>query len=439
MLEGLMKYNTQDGVPLRSGRSETLHYVDKTNKDSNDNDLTVTVVGRRLGSVGNPAKIVFGGDGKDDLVGSDLKIGDHLYGGAGDDTLNGKKGNDYLEGGAGTDTYLYSAGDGIDTILDTDGMGKIIYTVNGTGYELKGGKRANAADPNSSVWVSDDKKFTFVLSPPVNGSQELIILGPDSGEIRVKDFSTGELGIDLKGAPVLPKVVPPASTVTRTTTEPEFMFGSGLDDKIIGGGGLTIINGNYGNDAIYADSEITMSDFQKTSGDAGTGQRGAFIDAGPGRDTAFGGTGNDVILAGGGNDVILGGAGDDVLGGDVDLYPINYPSGVHNRFDWQVVASALDPFFVDSLFTGVGNAQGFEALYPGQYAAGDDLIWGGGGNDVIEGDAGDDVLYGEDGNDVIRGGEGRDFIYGGKGDDLLTGEEHGYAAARYCPLNIEVT
>jgi Ca2+-binding RTX toxin-like protein len=34
-------------------------------------------------------------------------------------------GNDYLEGGTGNDTYVYQTGDGLDTILDSDGQGRI--------------------------------------------------------------------------------------------------------------------------------------------------------------------------------------------------------------------------------------------------------------------------------------------------------------------------
>ena len=38
----------------------------------------------------------------------------------GDDYLEGGAGNDYLNGGAGNDTYVFSKGDGKDTIYDQD-------------------------------------------------------------------------------------------------------------------------------------------------------------------------------------------------------------------------------------------------------------------------------------------------------------------------------
>jgi Ca2+-binding RTX toxin-like protein len=52
---------------------------------------------------------------------------------------------------------------------------------------------------------------------------------------------------------------------------------------------------------------------------------------------------------------------------------------------------------------------------------GDDLVWGGTGNDVIKGKKGDDLLYGEAGDDVVCGGQGDDVVDGGAGNDLLRG------------------
>jgi hypothetical protein len=70
----------------------------------------------------------YGGDGDDSLAGSggaDALFGeagnDSLYGGFGDDLLSGGAGDDYLEAGAGDDTYLFSVGDGHDTINNAGG------------------------------------------------------------------------------------------------------------------------------------------------------------------------------------------------------------------------------------------------------------------------------------------------------------------------------
>ena len=79
-----------------------------------------------VGGIAND--LLYGDDGDDELrggAGNDLLYGgtgnDWLYGQAGDDTLVGGTGNDHLEGGEGNDTYIFSKGDGVDTIVDISG------------------------------------------------------------------------------------------------------------------------------------------------------------------------------------------------------------------------------------------------------------------------------------------------------------------------------
>ncbi len=94
------------------------------------------------------SNILFGGTSSDGLMGGSLW--DKLYGMDGNDNLTGGKGNDYLEGGKGADTYIYTSGDGTDTILDTDRLGQITYD----GITLNGGKQIG-----DKTYRSDDGKF----------------------------------------------------------------------------------------------------------------------------------------------------------------------------------------------------------------------------------------------------------------------------------------
>ena len=61
-------------------------------------------------------KIAFGNDEANTLAGTDNKLGDHLYGGGGADTLDGKGGNDGADGGQGNDTLTLSDSDAIDLV-----------------------------------------------------------------------------------------------------------------------------------------------------------------------------------------------------------------------------------------------------------------------------------------------------------------------------------
>lgn len=53
--------------------------------------------------------------------------------------------------------------------------------------------------------------------------------------------------------------------------------------------------------------------------------------------------------------------------------------------------------------------------------AGNDYMFGRGGDDVLSGNAGNDRLLGGNGDDILRGGAGNDMLVGDKGDDTLTG------------------
>jgi PAP2 superfamily/RTX calcium-binding nonapeptide repeat (4 copies) len=53
--------------------------------------------------------------------------------------------------------------------------------------------------------------------------------------------------------------------------------------------------------------------------------------------------------------------------------------------------------------------------------AGNDLLFGASGNDMMDGGSGDDFLHGGAGNDRLRGGDGNDYLFGGLGHDTLKG------------------
>lgn len=91
---------------------------DTINGDSGDDVIFGYDGDDRLnGSIGNDS--VHGGNGNDTLWGESGD--DRLSGGDGDDVLFGGQGTDYLVGGKGADTYVFSLGEGKDTIVDNVG------------------------------------------------------------------------------------------------------------------------------------------------------------------------------------------------------------------------------------------------------------------------------------------------------------------------------
>ena len=91
---------------------------DTINGDSGDDVIFGYDGDNRLnGGMGNDS--VHGGNGNDTLWGESGD--DRLNGGDGDDVLFGGQGTDYLVGGKGADTYVFSLGEGKDTIVDNVG------------------------------------------------------------------------------------------------------------------------------------------------------------------------------------------------------------------------------------------------------------------------------------------------------------------------------
>ncbi|TNC95241.1 MAG: hypothetical protein FD121_1427 [Gallionellaceae bacterium] len=380
----------------------------------------------------NRGAFMLGGTGADTLTGGAGT--DLLVGNAGDDLLQGGKGNDTLLGGTGNDTYQYTNGgtnqDGLDTILDSDGQGRIIID---NAPPLAGGAQFGDARVHRDA---SGHTYTDV------GRGTVI-----DGNIFVQNWQAGNLGLNMTGpaADALPPV-----TITGTAnadiidlgvtniTDDVIDAGAGQDyvmagygnDTIIGGAGNDALDGFGGNDRLYADNYISVADaITLGNTQAGTGLRGDALSGDDGNDTLAGSNGNDILSGGAGADLLIGGAGNDYIFGDTD-----WAAGTGDT--WGVVNNVL-----------VGGAGGIanwsgdnsDVIYAG---AGDDHVWGELGNDVILGEGGADLLVGGSGNDIILGGDNNDIIYGdladsanfaaapgndyldgGTGDDVIYGNE----------------
>ncbi|WP_421447906.1 calcium-binding protein [Ectopseudomonas khazarica] len=306
---------------------------------------------------------------------------DRLFGGTGNDLIQGLGDNDILNGNSGDDTL--EGGVGRDQLFGQDDNDLLI---GGSGGDvLNGGLGDDRLYADSQVSIESVRQQT-------------------QGSGQQGDWLSGGLGEDL-------------------------LVGDVGNDVLLGGGGKDTLFGGAGDDILAGDLDFTPGLFWAIE-ESGNVFRRVFhavsIDANNGKlansDFLFGGTGNDylagwdgddwlsgdadhdTLVGGSGNDLLFGGDGNDYLTGDYGYLP---------------TADVIGPFSAvpgnDTLDGGAGD----DWL---QGDGGDDLLIGGSGNDTLRGDG--DYLAGvEHGNDQLEGGLGDDLLFGGGGDDVLDGGE----------------
>ena len=375
-------------------------------------------------------QVVFGSSDSETLTGGTES--DFLYGGAGDDTLTGHAGDDYLEGGKGADSYLYNTGDGLDTIFDEDGSGRILYD----GAALSGEKNSIG-----DGLYTDAENRLYRFNDSGDGTGSLLI----NNTILIRRFDSNAenfLGISLAGNRIDDAIA--ADTAISGTSGDD--TGSALDggngsdhieglggndrargfigaDLIEGGAGDDILEGGPGDDVLHGGVAGDVDQIVDSSGQQ-AGTTHDWLSGDEGDDQLYGSGGADVLAGGSGGDIVWGGAGDDLIQGDSERKPANHAwvDAWINDNDLQS-SGELNPAGSgnDILLGGAGN----DRIW-GQ--AGDDVINGGSGNDLISGDLtglsaqGERLLSGEfHGNDAINGDQGDDLMEGGGGDDMLFG------------------
>jgi len=413
-----------------------------------------------------------GGSGNDTLdggAGNDVLVGgsheDTLTGGAGRDRLYGGMGDDTLKGGADRDVYVLNQDAGHDRIED-DGQdtiewrGKSVagiyrwskdelaYVRHGDGerIELKFGAAATLvfADGSEVVLDMQTNKDAFADEPFGIRLEEAPAEAPQTGGLIEGDQNPSNQFCDyLVGSSGNDRIL--AGEVD------DYVYGGAGDDVVVGGAQtglwgtyIDILDGQDGDDTIFADEEVdlaalpSLEDFGGTTADDTWGDG---LSGGAGDDQLIGSNRDDMILGGAGEDLILGGAGNDSLNGDQGRteseigFWYDRPRGL---FDTEYIVHDRDkPIYkygqIITLQGTVGSGDRafqtsgylYERFLLAAPGGGADIIYGGAGEDRIHGLVGDDTLYGEDGRDVITGDDGNDYIAGGDGDDLLTGEFNG--------------
>ncbi|MEW5884954.1 MAG: CD15/CS22/SEF14 family fimbrial major subunit, partial [Pseudomonadota bacterium] len=146
---------------------------------------------------GSQIENAIGGTQGDLLIGNDLPNrlegrsgADTIIAGAGNDALQGGRDTDTLEGGADFDTYVYAAGDGADTIRDSDASGQI--TVGGMLLDGSSSKPF-LSEHNRLAWESNGGtvRYTLVRGDLTTGGVLEITgsaLGGAGDKITIEDF-----------------------------------------------------------------------------------------------------------------------------------------------------------------------------------------------------------------------------------------------------------
>ncbi len=338
---------------------------------------------------GAGSDLIFGGAGDDELIaeGED----DTVYGGAGDDDIFGGDGNDTISGGDNDDYIL--GGEGTDTIDGDDGADVIIGgrgadTIDGgAGNDILHGNGLDAV--NLSTLISENPTLSFFAQS--NSFYELDTNNANISTAR-SDASSSTLGNATVGT-----VNGHLASIT-TLAENTFIDSLVVADTWIShndearedfwqylGGAEDGVNFYNGNTAGTVVEPFFESFANNEPNDFGSGE-----DLAEFRTSA---TVNDI--SGGTNDVL-----------------IEYDLGFLH-----------DDNAADTLSGGAGNDHlygygGNDILNGG---IGNDFLIGHTGNDTLNGDDGSDQLYGGDGVDTINGGEGNDTIFGGAGADVLDG------------------
>ena len=347
-----------------------------------------------------------------------------IYGGAGDNNIDGAGGNDLISVGtydATTHTFTLGAmstgdtihgGSGDDT-LQFDGAGSTIDLSNVTSIEhLVLGSSAVAIAAFTDITDSADD----ILDVDGRLSAGLTFYGNNDNYSRF--YLEGGSGKDF----------------LRGNDRADTMFGGLGDDTLEGldgndtlsgtGGGDESILGGAGNDQIFMGSQLDANDV---------------IDGGSGNDTLYYTDNNASTISELSNVTGV----EMIIFGDADTRV--YPSGDMTASGGIVSMDSTNVSSSHTFYVNTGSATNTKFNYTGgdadeMFYASDlaDTLSGGAGNDNLNGKIGDDSLDGGSGNDTLYGLEGNDYIIGGTGGDTLNGGDgddylNGGAGADYLP------
>ncbi|HEX2764319.1 MAG TPA: calcium-binding protein [Allosphingosinicella sp.] len=324
-------------------------------------------------SPGVSLSLALQGSSQTTAIGNILITGfENLSGSEGNDALTGDAGSNVLAGDQGSDTL--SGGGGDDALY---GDGRVIIDNHGAG----------TSGP-ITTYQDVDLAFPPLPGAPVDGNDVLegglgddMLYGGGGSDTASYEHAAGAVQVFLGAS----TGVSSGADGDDTLFSIENAIGSAFDDQLVGNGGANVLSGGAGHDYLRGDA------------------------------------GNDSLNGGDGDDYLRGGAGDDLIDGGAG-------------WDRAAFRDALSGVHVDLNIQGVAQntLQGFDTLIGIEHASGSQF------DDVLTGNAGDNWLWGEGGNDNITAGAGNDLVEvwagnvtaaGGSGIDTFSVWESGLAPA----------
>jgi Ca2+-binding RTX toxin-like protein len=375
-----------------------------------------------------------GDEGDDSLLGGNMNfVGDTLFGGTGDDVLNGLDGADVLHGEAGEDYLL--GGSGGDSLFGGQGRDGVY-----------GGDGADTI----SVFL-DSQPEGEILDGGGGAADErdlLNLIGDLSGPLEIIDLTASLVTrferLGLFDVDVL-MTVDQYQEFTRYGQFPSFeLFGPvtlrfadagfvNLADRAWFGnpanGNVVRVTGSEGNDTIIGRGNLGVAIGVAPVGTTAIGGSDV-IDGAGGNDRLFGAGGSDTLLGGAGNDTLRGESGSDSLDGGIGDDVLTGGTGADALVGGQgadmasyETADAAVRVQIGVVAGNTGDALGdtFSSIENLRGSAFGDTLMGNKKANVLEGLAGDDSMNGGRGNDTLRGGTGADSLRGANGIDVLEG------------------
>ncbi|WP_308189132.1 hypothetical protein [Nostoc mirabile] len=315
-------YNPTTGTLTLSGTDTIANYrqvLSSVTYNSTATTVNTTIEfvvddGQDLSNTSAVATTTFGFVGK--LI-AGTPDADVLIGTFNNNIIEGKAGNDKLTGNGGRDKFIFSTGDGIDTITDFGGVG---IDSNPSAAVIA---EVDTSNPSAAVIAEVDTLDFTRLGLTAKNLQ----LNQNGNNVEVTFEDTSNTKIILENFLLENLNNLPASDTSPAIGNILFDNQRGIVDS------FDAFDANSTQTELFNPNTVTfLNDLNnnvtgfKDSGDVINGQGGDdIIHGNSGNDLLRGGTGNDTLIGGAGNDTLIGGAGNDTLiGGEgVDRFLYN--------------------------------------------------------------------------------------------------------------------